>query len=210
MLNCFNCRDTNTTIWEENEMAVNLQKGGNSNISREAPGIQKMTVGLGWDARATDGVDFDLDAIAFILDRSGKVRNDSDMIFYNNKISRDGFLEHTGDNLTGAGDGDDETIIVQLNKIPEEVEKISFCVTIHEATTRRQNFGQVSNAFIRILDNATNIEIVRFDLSEDFSTETALIFGEIYRNSGDWKFKAIGQGYNSGLASLAGSFGVNA
>jgi tellurium resistance protein TerD len=190
-------------------VAVNLQKGGNANISREAPGVKKMTVGLGWDARATDGANFDLDAVAFILKKSGKVRTDSDMIFYNNKISIGGFLEYSGDNLTGDGDGDDETIVVHLNLIPEEVEKISFCATIHEAVARRQNFGQVSNAFIRITDDSTNIEIVRFDLSEDYSTEIALIFGEIYRYSGEWKFKAIGQGFNSGLASLANTFGVN-
>ncbi len=190
-------------------MAVNLQKGGNTNLSREAPGIKKMTVGLGWDARATDGAEFDLDAIAFILNKSGKVRTDYDMIFYNNKVANDGILEHTGDNLTGDGEGDDESIIVQLHLIPDNVEKITFCASIHEAASRHQNFGQVSNAFIRIVDNSTNIEIVRFDLSEDYSTETALIFGELYRHSGDWKFKAIGQGFNNGLASLAKTFGVN-
>jgi tellurium resistance protein TerD len=191
-------------------MTVNLQKGENTNISRDAPGIQKMTVGLGWDARTSDGTDFDLDAIAFILNKTGQVRVDSDMIFYNNKIATGGFLEHSGDNLTGDGDGDDETLIVQLNLIPEDVDKIIFCANIHEAIVRHQNFGQVSNAFIRITDNSTDIEIVRFDLSEDYSTETALVFGEVYRYSGEWKFKAIGQGFNNGLSSLAKTFGVNA
>lgn len=190
-------------------MAVNLQKGGNTNLSREAPGIKKMTVGLGWDVRITDGAAFDLDAVAFLLNSSGKTRNDSDFIFYNNTKSVDGSIEHTGDNLTGDGDGDDETLIVQLDKISNEIEKIAFCVTIHDAVTRRQNFGQVANAFIRITDNLSNAEIVRFDLSEDFSIETALVFGELYRHSGDWKFKAVGQGFGGGLEQLAASFGVN-
>jgi tellurium resistance protein TerD len=191
-------------------MTVSLVKGGNTNLTKEAPGIQKMTIGLGWDMRMTDGDAFDLDAVAFLLGASGKVRSDSDFIFYNNTKSPEGAVEHTGDNLTGEGEGDDETMIVALDRIPSDVEKITFCVTIHEAVARRQNFGQVSSAFIRIVDNASNKEVVRFDLSEDYSTETALVFGELYRYSGDWKFKAVGQGFNGGLGSLASSYGVNA
>lgn len=190
-------------------MAVSLSKGGNVSLSKEAPGLKKVLVGLGWDARATDGGDFDLDASAFMLNASGKVRSDVDFIFYNNLKSKDGSLEHTGDNSTGAGDGDDEAIRIDLTKVPADVQRIAICVTIHEADTRRQNFGMVSNAFVRIVNNDSDKEIARYDLAEDASTETAMIFAEVYRHGGDWKFKAIGQGFAGGLGPLARNYGVN-
>ena len=190
-------------------MAVSLSKGGNVSLSKEAPGLKDILVGLGWDARATDGSDFDLDASAFLLKEDGKVRGDTDFIFYNNLRSSDGSVEHTGDNRTGAGEGDDEAIKISLDKVPQDVQKVSITVTIHEADSRRQNFGMVSNAFIRIVNLANNQEIARFDLSEDMSTETAMVFGEVYRHSGEWKFKAVGQGYVGGLGPLAKNFGVN-
>ena len=190
-------------------MAVSLSKGGNVSLSKEAPGLKAVLVGLGWDARSTDGSDFDLDACAFLLKEDGKVRNDGDFIFYNNLKSADGSVEHTGDNLTGEGDGDDEAIKIALDKVPADVQKISITVTIHDAESRKQNFGMVSNAFIRVVNQDGNKEITRFDLSEDMSTETAMIFGEIYRHSGEWKFKAIGQGFAGGLQPLAKGFGVN-
>jgi len=190
-------------------MAISLQKGGNLNLSQEAPGMKKMLVGLGWSTRATDGDSFDLDACAFLLNTGGKVRSDADFIFYNQPKSVDGSIQHSGDNRTGEGEGDDESIVVELGNVPAEVEKIVVCVTIHEAEARRQNFGMVSGAYVRCVDGAANTEIVRFDLSEDASVETAMIFGEIYRNKGEWKFKAIGQGFNGGLGPLAKNFGVN-
>ena len=190
-------------------MAVSLSKGGNVSLSKEAPGLTKMVVGLGWDARATDGGDFDLDAIAFLLNAEGKVRGDTDFIYYNNLRSADGSVEHTGDNRTGAGDGDDEAIKVDLSKVPADVQRISVCVTIHEAEARRQSFGMVNNAFVRVVDGANDKEIARYDLAEDASTETAMIFAEIYRSGADWKFKAIGQGFAGGLGPLAKNFGVN-
>ena len=190
-------------------MAISLQKGNNVNLSREAPTMSKMILGLGWDLRASDGDGFDLDASAFLLNESGKVRSEADFIFYNQAKSTDGSVEHTGDNRTGAGDGDDEQIVLDLTKVPADVNKIAVCVTIHEAEARRQNFGMVSSAFMRCVDAGKNLEIVRFDLSEDYSTETAMIFGEVYRHSGDWKFKAIGQGFKGGLVALARNYGVN-
>jgi tellurium resistance protein TerD len=190
-------------------MAISLQKGGNVNLSKEAPGLSKLTVGLGWDVRQTDGAAFDIDSSAFLLKVDGKVRNDLDFVFYNNLKSTDGSVGHSGDNRTGAGDGDDETVTVELSRVPAEVERIAVCVTIHEADARRQNFGQVQRAFVRCVNAANNSEIARFDLSEDGSTETALVFGEIYRNGADWKFKAVGQGYKGGLGALASSFGVS-
>lgn len=190
-------------------MAISLTKGGNVNLSKEAPGLTNMTVGLGWDPRATDGQDFDLDAIAFLLDESGKVRNDSDFIFFNNLKSGDGSVEHTGDNRTGEGDGDDESIKVNLAAVPADVNKIAVCAIIYEGQARNQNFGQVSDAFIRVINDNGNTEIARYDLSEDGSTETAMIFGEIYRHSGEWKFRAVGQGFAGGLGPLAASYGVN-
>lgn len=190
-------------------MAVSLSKGGNVSLSKEAPGLTNVLVGLGWDARATDGGDFDLDACAFVLNASGKVRSDGDFIFYNNMRSADGALEHTGDNRTGAGDGDDEAIKIDLAKVPADVARIALCVTIHDADSRRQNFGMVSNAFVRVVNGANDKEIARYDLAEDASTETAMIFAEIYRNGADWKFKAIGQGFAGGLGPLAKNYGVN-
>lgn len=190
-------------------MAVSLSKGGNVSLSKEAPGLSSIIVGLGWDARVTDGADFDLDASVFLLGETGKVRADADFIFYNNKTSSDGSVVHQGDNRTGAGEGDDEQVAIDLSKVPADVQKISFAVTIHEAEARKQNFGQVSNAFIRVVNKADDKEIVRYDLSEDYSIETAMIFGELYRNNDEWKFKAIGQGFAGGLAPLAQSFGVN-
>ena len=190
-------------------MAISLQKGGNVNLSKEAPGMKKMLVGLGWDVRATDGEGFDLDSSAFLLTATGKVRSDADFIFYNQAKSADGSVEHTGDNRTGAGAGDDEALMIDLSKVPTEIEKISVCVTIHEAEARRHNFGMVASAYIRCVNAETNGEVAKYDLSEDASVETAMIFGEIYRHGGDWKFKAIGQGFKGGLGPLAKNFGVS-
>ena len=190
-------------------MSVSLVKGGNVSLSKEEPGIESIMVGLGWDARSTDGHDFDLDASCFLLNASGKVRSDSDFIFYNNLKSACGAVEHTGDNRTGVGDGDDEAINVELSRIPADVSKLAFTVTIHEADQRRQNFGMVSNAFIRIVNRKTGREVARFDLSEDASTNTAIIFGEVYRHNNEWKFRAVGQGYDGGLGPLARNYGVN-
>ena len=190
-------------------MAISLQKGGNVNLSKEAPGITKMIVGLGWDTRATDGAAFDLDGAIFLLNASGKVRSDADFVFYNNLKSTDGSIVHSGDNTTGAGEGDDETVTIDLAKVPADVDKISVCVTIHDAETRKQNFGQVSKAFVRCVNADGNAEIARYDLSEDGSTEAAMVFGEVYRAGTEWKFRAIGQGFKGGLGPLAKNFGVN-
>lgn len=190
-------------------MAISLTKGGNVNLSKEAPGLNKIIVGLGWDARSTDGAGFDLDASAFLVKLDGKVRTDNDFCFYNNKVVADGAVSHTGDNTTGAGEGDDETIKVELSKVPADLDKVVFAVTIHEAEVRKQNFGQVSHAYIRILNEDGGAEIARYDLSEDASIETAMIFGEIYRVGAEWKFKAVGQGFAGGLGPLAASFGVS-
>ena len=189
-------------------MAISLQKGGNVNLSKEAPGLTKMVVGLGWDARATDGAAFDLDGAIFLLNTTGKVRSDADFVFYNNLKSSDGSIVHSGDNTTGAGEGDDETVTIDLANVPADIDKIAICVTIHDGETRRQNFGQVSKAFVRCVNAAGNAEIARYDLSEDGSTEAAMVFGEVYRNGTDWKFRAIGQGFQGGLGPLAKSFGV--
>ncbi len=189
-------------------MAISLNKGGNLSLSKTDPSLNNVLIGLGWDARPTDGADFDLDASAFMLKADGKVRSDADFIFYNQKRSACGSVEHLGDNLTGKGEGDDETLVVQLNNVPTNVERVTFAVTIHEAETRKQNFGQVSNAFIRVVNKDSGVEIARYDLSEDASVETAMIFGEIYRHNGEWKFKAIGQGYAGGLSPLVKQFGV--
>ena len=190
-------------------MSVSLSKGGNVSLSKEEPNLTKILIGLGWDTRATDGADFDLDASAFLLAAGDKVRGDSDFIFYNNLRSSDGSVEHTGDNRTGEGDGDDEALKVSLTSVPAEVQKITIAVTIHDAESRRQSFGMVSNAFIRIVNDATGREISRYDLAEDASTETAMIFGEVYRHNDEWKFRAVGQGYQGGLGPLARNFGVN-
>jgi tellurium resistance protein TerD len=190
-------------------MTVSLTKGANVSLSKEVAGLNLIDIGLGWDARVTDGSDFDLDASAFMLSESGKVRSDADFIFFNNKQSSDGSVQHQGDNLTGDGDGDDEVISVELTRVPADVQKISISVTIYDAEARRQNFGQVHNAFIRIVNRADGTEITRYDLSEDYSVETAMIFGELYRHGIEWKFRAIGQGFAGGLGPLASSFGVS-
>ena len=191
-------------------MAISLQKGGNVNLSKEAPGMKKMLVGLGWSMRATDGDAFDLDGSAFLLGAGDKVRSDADFVFYNQNKSSDGSVVHSGDNRTGEGEGDDETITVELDKVPADVEKIAVCVTIHDAEARRQNFGMVSRAYVRCVDAITNAEVARYDLSEDASVEAAMVFGEIYRHNGEWKFKAMGQGFQGGLGPMAKNFGVNA
>jgi tellurium resistance protein TerD len=190
-------------------MAISLQKGGNVNLSKEAPGLANLKLGLGWDLRSTDGAAFDLDGVVFLLNQAGKVRSDADFIFYNNLKSSDGSVQHSGDNRTGAGDGDDETVSIDLTKVPADVDRVVLAVTIHDGDARRQNFGQVSRAFIRCIDGANNGEIARYDLSEDGSTESAMIFGEVYRNGADWKFRAVGQGFNGGLGPLAKNYGVS-
>nr|WP_312383776.1 MULTISPECIES: TerD family protein [unclassified Moraxella] len=189
-------------------MAISLTKGGNVNLSKEAPNLTNMAVGLGWNPRATDGQAFDLDAVAFLVNESGKVRTDADFIFFNNLKSSDGSVEHTGDNRTGEGDGDDEVIKVDLSKVPADVSKVVFCAVIYEGQARNQNFGQVANAYIRIVNTQGGAEVARYDLSEDSSTETAMIFGELYKNNGEWKFRAVGQGFAGGLGPLAASYGV--
>jgi len=190
-------------------MAVSLTKGGNVSLSKEAPGLKGVKVGLGWDTRVTDGSAFDLDASVFLLDEGGKVRSDADFVFYNNKNGAGGAVVHQGDNTTGEGSGDDEVVAVSLDQLPAELQRLSFAVTIHDAEARKQNFGMVSNADIRVVNADGGTEIARYDLSEDASTETAMIFGDLYRHNGEWKFKAIGQGFAGGLGPLAQSFGVN-
>ena len=190
-------------------MAVSLSKGGNVSLSKEAPGLTNILIGLGWDVRATDGAAFDLDASVFLLAASGKIRSDADFIFYNNKKSADGSVEHTGDNRTGAGEGDDEAVKVNLAGVPADVDKIVVAVTIDDADTRKQSFGQVSSAFIRVLNDSNGTELARYDLSEDSSTETAMVFGEVYRSGAEWKFRAVGQGFAGGLGPLAQSYGVS-
>lgn len=190
-------------------MAISLNKGGNLSLSKTDPSLNQVLIGLGWDARATDGTDFDLDASAFLLAANDKVRGETDFIFYNQTRSPEGSVEHTGDNRTGQGDGDDEAVKIDLAKVPADVQKISITVTIHDAENRKQNFGQVQNAFIRVVNDQSNIEIVRFDLNEDYSTETAMIFGELYRHNGEWKFRAVGQGYNGGLSAMCHQYGIS-
>jgi tellurium resistance protein TerD len=190
-------------------MSVSLSKGGNVSLTKQAPGLTAVLVGLGWDARTTSGDDFDLDASALLLNASGKIASDAHFVFFNNLTSPDGSVEHTGDNLTGAGEGDDEAIKVNLTSVPAEIERIVVAVSIYEAAARGQSFGQVRNAFIRVVNQADNVELARYDLSEDASTETAMIFGELYRGGAEWKFRAVGQGYDSGLSGIARDFGVN-
>jgi tellurium resistance protein TerD len=190
-------------------VGVSLNKGGNVSLTKEAPNLTAVIVGLGWDARTTTGSDFDLDASALLANGEGKVSNDKNFVFFNNLKSPDGSVEHTGDNLTGEGEGDDEVIKVNLAGVPADVEKIVFPVSIYEAESRQQSFGQVRNAFIRVVNQADNNELARYDLSEDASTETAMVFGELYRHGAEWKFRAIGQGYASGLRGIAQDFGVN-
>lgn len=190
-------------------MALSLTKGGNISLSKTAPELKNILIGLGWDARSSDGADFDLDASMFMLGENGRVRSDDDFIFYNQLLSKCGSVEHTGDNRTGDGDGDDEQVKVFLNKVPSNILRVAITVTIHDAVARNQNFGQVGEAYIRIVNMDNDMEITRFDLSEDYSTETAMIFGEIYRHNGEWKFKAVGQSYTGGLEAMCRQFGVN-
>ncbi|WP_406290034.1 TerD family protein [Embleya sp. NBC_00896] len=190
-------------------MGVSLAKGGNVSLSKAAPGLTAVAVGLGWDARSTTGADFDLDASALLLGNDGRVLSDSHFVFYNNLTSPDGSVQHTGDNLTGEGEGDDEVVNVDLASVPADVQRIVFPVSIHDAVARDQSFGQVRNAYIRVVNRADNNELARYDLTEDASTETAMVFGELYRNGNEWKFRAVGQGYASGLAGIAKDFGVN-
>ncbi len=190
-------------------MPVSLKKGQKVSLTKDNPGLTKVVVGLGWDVNAFDtGGDFDLDAAAFLLGDSGKVADSDDFVFYRNLTHSSGSVVHQGDNLTGIGDGDDEQIKVDLSKVPDSVTKIAFTVTIYEAEQRRQNFGQVNNAFIRIYNEETGEEMIRYDLGEDFSIETAAVFGELYKNGGEWKFNAIGNGFQGGLAALCANFGV--
>lgn len=190
-------------------MGVSLTKGGNVSLTKEAPGLTAVAVGLGWDVRSTTGQDFDLDASAIALGADKRVVSDSHFVFFNNLKSPDGSIEHTGDNLTGEGDGDDEIVNVDLAAVPMNIDSIVFPVSIYDAENRSQSFGQVRNAYIRVVNQANNSELARYDLSEDASTETAMLFGELYRNGAEWKFRAVGQGYASGLAGIARDFGVN-
>lgn len=189
---------------------ISLFKGQKIDLTKGNPKLSKILIGLGWDTKKYDGgFDFDLDAAAFLLGANGKVQSDYDFVFYNNLTHSSGAVQHMGDNLTGAGDGDDEQIKIDLSKVPANIDKIAFTVTIHEADSRRQNFGQVSNAFIRIVDESNGKELIRYDLGEDFSVETAVVVGELYRNAGEWKFNAIGSGFKGGLRALCLNFGVN-
>jgi tellurium resistance protein TerD len=190
-------------------MGVSLSKGGNVSLTKSAPGLTAVTVGLGWDVRTTTGTDFDLDASAICCNATGKVASDAHFVFFNNLNSPDGSVQHLGDNLTGAGEGDDEQINVNLTGVPAEIDKIVFPVSIYDADARQQNFGQVRNAFIRVVNQADSSELARYDLSEDASTETAMVFGELYRSGTEWKFRAVGQGYATGLRGIAQDFGVN-
>ena len=190
-------------------MGVSLTKGGNVSLTKEAPNLTAVVVGLGWDARSTTGAAFDLDASAIALGTDKKVVSDQHFVFFNNLKSPDGSIEHTGDNTTGEGDGDDEVINVELSAVPPNIDTINFPVSIYEADARSQSFGQVRNAYIRVVDKSNGNELARYDLSEDASTETAMVFGELYRNGAEWKFRAIGQGYASGLAGIARDYGVN-
>ena len=190
-------------------MPINLSKGQKVDLTKGNPGLTKIMVGLGWDVNAFDsGSAFDLDAAAFLLGANGKCPTERDFIFYGNLKHSTGAVEHMGDNLTGEGDGDDEQIKVDLSRLPDNVTRVAFTVTIYEAEERRQNFGQVNNAFIRIYDETNGQELLRYDLGEDFSIETAAVFGELYKNNGEWKFNAIGSGYQGGLAALCANYGV--
>ncbi len=191
-------------------MPISLKKGQKVSLNKEAPGLSKVVVGLGWDVNAFDtGGDFDLDSAAFLLGENGRAAASGDFVFYGNLRHSSGAVEHLGDNLTGAGDGDDEQIKVDLSRVPENIARITFTATIYEADERRQNFGMVRNAFIRIVDETNGQEVRRYDLGEDFSSETAVVFGELYRHNGEWKFNAIGSGYQGGLAALCANFGID-
>ena len=191
-------------------MGISLAKGQKISLSKTNPGLNKVVVGIGWDVNMYDtGGDFDLDASAFLLGANGKVTSQNDFIFYGQKNHPSGSVEHLGDNLTGAGEGDDEQIKVNLSLVPADIERSAFSVTIYEADARGQNFGMVSNSFIRIYNEETGEEILRYDLGEDFSIETAAIFGELYKNNGEWKFNAIGSGFQGGLAAICNNYGIN-
>lgn len=191
-------------------MVIQLSKGQRINLTKDNPALQNIVIGLGWDVKSFDGgQEFDLDASAFLLDEKGKCTQDLDFIFYNNLLSTCGSVEHTGDNRTGEGDGDDEQIKIHLNKVPANIHRIAITVTIHDAEGRRQNFGQVENAFVRLVDEELNNEVLRFDLGEDFSIETAVVFCEIYRHNNEWKFNAVGSGYQGGLAALVTAYGLS-
>ena len=191
-------------------MAVSLSKGGRVSLSKEAPGLTNIKIGLGWDTNVTDtGADFDLDASVFLLDANNKVTNDKDFIFYGNLKSTDGSVEHQGDNTDGAGDGDDEEINIDLTKIDAKYSSFAITVTIHEAEQRGQNFGQVNNAYVRVMDASNNKELTKFELDEDFSAETAVLFGTLYKKNDEWRFKAEGTGFNSGLAGFCNTYGVS-
>ena len=191
-------------------MPINLQKGQKVSITKDNPGLTKVVIGLGWDVNQFDtGGDFDLDAAAFLLTDTGKISRAEEFVFFGNLTHPSGSVQHLGDNLTGAGEGDDEQIKIDLSKVPENITKIAFTVTIYEAEQRRQNFGQVNNAFIRIYNEVSGEELLRYDLGEDFSIETAAVFGELYKNGNEWKFNAIGSGYQGGLAALCANYGVD-
>ena len=192
-------------------MSVSLSKGGRVSLSKEAPGLKNIKIGLGWDTNATDtGAEFDLDASLFMLDANNKVVSDKDFIFFNNLKSSDGSVVHTGDNLTGEGDGDDEVINIDLSKIDAKYTSLAITVTIHEADSRKQNFGQVSNAFVRVLNEADGKELTKFELDEDYSSETAVLFGTLYKKGDEWRFKAEGSGFNSGLKGFCDTYGISA
>ena len=191
-------------------MAISLQKGQKVDLTKGSPGLSKLIVGLGWDTNKYDGgFDFDLDAAAFLLDSTGKVPSDKEFVFYGNTNHVSESVQHLGDNLTGAGDGDDEQLKVELSKVPANVEKITITVTIHEAESRKQNFGQISNAYIHVMKEENSEELIRYDLGEDFSIETAVVIGELYRHGAEWKFNAIGSGFQGGLKALCENFGIN-
>ena len=201
--------EADKTIWEEKYMPVSLKKGQKVSLTKGNPGLKNVVVGIGWDINAFDtGGDFDLDAAAFCLTDSGRVSDSNDFVFYGNLVHPSGAVQHMGDNLTGAGDGDDEQIKIDLSKIPANITKIAFTVTIYDAEARRQNFGQVSNSYIRLVDESNEMDLIHYDLGEDFSIETAVVVGELYRHNGEWKFNAIGSGFQGGLAALCGHYGI--
>lgn len=190
-------------------MAVNLSKGQKVDLTKSNPGLSKITIGLGWDVNKYDGGnEFDLDATAFCLNASGKVNSEKEFIFYNNKSNSNGSIVSSGDNRSGEGAGDDESIRINLTAVPADIQKVAFCITIHDAIQRNQNFGQVANAYVRVVNEESGAELIRYDLGEDFSVETAVVVGELYRHQTEWKFSAVGSGYQNGLAGLCHDFGV--
>ena len=192
-------------------MSISLVKGQKIDLTKGNGGLKKVVFGLGWDTNRYDGnADFDLDASVFMTKENGKVGSDEDFIFYGNLEHRTKSVIHTGDNRTGDGDGDDEVIKVSFDNIPSDYTKLSVAVTIYDADNRLQNFGMVNNAYVRVADEETGEELIRYDLSEDFSTETAIVVAEIYKKNGEWKFKAVGSGYNGGLAALCRQYGIDA